>query len=57
MATNVDIYLDRFEAHEKRISALEDHQRVIARREIIQFVAGVVVIVVSIFGAGGFLGW
>ncbi len=57
MATNIDIYVERLAAHENRIGAVEENQRLFARREIIQFVAGVAVIVVSIFGAGGFLGW
>jgi hypothetical protein len=38
MATNIDIYVERLTAHENRISAIEEHQHIFARREIIQFV-------------------
>jgi predicted PurR-regulated permease PerM len=57
MATNVDIYLERLTTHESRISAIEEHQRIMVRREVIQFVVAVFVIVGSMFGAGGVLGW
>jgi len=57
MTANVDIYVDRFAAHEKRLDAVEAHQRTMAKREIVQFVVGVLVIISSIFGAGNFLSW
>jgi DNA anti-recombination protein RmuC len=57
MAANVDIYIDRFAAHEKRLETVENHQRAMAKRELVQFVVGVLAIVGSIFGAGGFLSW
>jgi predicted PurR-regulated permease PerM len=57
MAANVDIYLDRFEAHEKRISALEEHQRIMARRDAIQFVVALLVVIGSLFGASSFMSW
>lgn len=57
MATNIDIYVERLAAHENRIGAVEEHQRIAERRDVVQFVVAVIVIVCSIFGAGGFLGW
>ena len=41
----------------KRFDAVEAHQRTMAKRETVQFVIGVLVIIGSIFGAGGFLSW
>jgi len=57
MATNIDIYGERLAAHENRISAIEEHQRIVERRDVVQFVVAVIVIVDSIFGASGFLNW
>jgi hypothetical protein len=57
MATNIDIYVERLTGHENRISAVEEQQRIYAKREIVQFVVGVLAIIGSIFGAGSFLGW
>ncbi len=57
MTASIDIYAERLTAHENRISAVEEQQRIYAKREIIQFVVGVLAIIGSIFGAGGFISW